>query len=86
MKSPAAELAATGRSAFRACYLSIRELSRQIVLHPNPAQQAATTLPGHSDKTRHIVTLSNTAIYVNSSDVNFSGRIPVSGRKVNRWQ
>jgi hypothetical protein len=65
MKSPAAEMAAAGRSDFRACYLSINELSRQIVLHPNPAQQAATTLRGNSDRTRHIVTLSNSSMYVN---------------------
>jgi len=65
MKSPVAELAATGHSDFRACYLLISELSRQIVLHPNPAQQAATTLRGHSEKARHILTLSNSSMYVN---------------------
>jgi hypothetical protein len=58
-------MAAAGRLDFRACYISISELSTQIVLHPNPAQQAATTLRGHSERTQHIVTLSNSAMYVN---------------------
>jgi hypothetical protein len=79
MKSPAAELAATGRSDFRACYLSISELSRAIALHPNPAQQAATTLRGNSERTQHIVTLSNSVMYVNQSNVNFSAKSRPSG-------
>jgi hypothetical protein len=58
-------MAATGHSDFRACYVSISELSTQIVLHPNPAQQAATTLRSDLERTRHIVTLSNNVMYVN---------------------
>jgi hypothetical protein len=74
MKRPAAEMAAAGRSDCRTCYVSISELSTHIVLHPNPAQQAATTLRGNLDRTRHIVTLSNNVMYVNQCNVNFFGR------------
>jgi ArsR family transcriptional regulator, arsenate/arsenite/antimonite-responsive transcriptional repressor len=77
-------MAAAGRSDFRARYLSICELSRHIVLYPNPAQQAATTLRDNSERTRHIETLSNRGMYVNQCNVNFSGCNPALRRKVRR--
>jgi hypothetical protein len=40
MKRPAAELAATERSNFRACYVPISALPTLTQLQPNPAQQA----------------------------------------------
>jgi hypothetical protein len=65
MKNPAAELAATGRFELRAFYLLVSALSTQTVLQPNPAQQAATTLRGDAERTRHILTVCKSRMYVN---------------------
>jgi hypothetical protein len=41
------------------------------MLHPNPAQQAATTLRGDSERTEHSLKLSNSAMSVNWRHMNF---------------
>jgi hypothetical protein len=82
MKSPAAELAATGRSDFRACYISVSALPTQTVLQPNPAQQAATTLRGDAERARHILTVCKSKMYVNRRNIKFPQQAFASGGKV----
>jgi hypothetical protein len=80
MKSPVAELAAAGRSNFRASYIPVSALSTQTVLQPNPAQQAATTLRGDAERTRHILTVCKSRMYVNGRNINFLQQTPASAR------
>jgi hypothetical protein len=44
------------------------------MLQPNPAQQAATTLLGDSERARHMLTVCKSAMYVNRRNMNFPVR------------